>query len=260
MEKLLPTDSIIQKLFDPRVKRYKVFVDENHKQSYQMIPLEAKVKYLENYLQEHWQEICGEHLEKNCAVEKLQNDCLTICTSSSLLANELFMMKNLLLQKINRALAGSIIIKELKFHAGNIAKKQVAYVPEAEEKKDLKIVRCPKCGAKMLSDNELCNVCDREQRQELQRKLIELLKVQPWLQYKECQQYLPCSSIAFNDAKEILQNYYFEKVRLDSADEMDCYMAVMLLTGKSAEVLDAKTYENSLVYLRRNQDVSASRV
>lgn len=260
MEKLLPTDSIIQKLFDPRVKRYKVFVDENHKQIYQMIPLEAKIKYLENYLQEHWQEICGEHLGKNCAVEKLHDNCLTICTSSSLFANELFIMKNLLLQKINRALDGCISIKELKFHAGNITKKQATYAPELEEEKALKIVRCPKCGAKMLSDNELCNVCEREERHNLQKKLIELIKVQPWLQYKECQQYLPCSHIAFNDAKEILQNYYFEKVRLDSADEMDCYMAVMLLTGKSAEVLDTTTYENSLVYLRRNQDVSASRV
>lgn len=260
MEKLLSTDSIIQKLFDPRVKRYKVFVDETHKQIYQMIPLEAKIKFLENYLHEHWKEICGEHLAKNCAVEKLQADCLTICTSSSLLANELYMMKNLLLQKINKALAGSINIKELKFHAGNISRKQATYVPGKEEPQELKIVRCPKCGAKMLSDNKLCNVCDRDQRHELQRKLIELIKVQPWLQYKECQQYLPCSSIAFNDAKEILQNYYFEKVRLDNADEMECYMAVMLLTGKSADVLDAKTYENSLVYLRRNQDVSTSRV
>lgn len=259
MEKLLSTDSIIQKLFDPRVKRYKVFVDENHKQSYQMIPLEAKIKYLENYLQEHWAEICGEHLGKNCAIEKLQEDCLIICTSSSLLANELFMMKNLLLQKINRFLAGNIVIKELKFHSGSINKHK-NYAPEKEEAKELKIVHCPKCGAKMLSDNQLCNVCDRENRQELQRKLIELIKVQPWLQYKECQQYLPCSLIAFNDAKEILQNYYYEKVRLNTADELECYMAVMLLTGKSAEVLDTTTYENSLVYLRRNQDVSASRV
>ena len=259
MEKLLPTDSIIQNLFDPRVKRYKVFVDENHRQSYQMIPLEAKVKYLEYYLQEHWKEICGEHLGKNCTVEKLQEDCLIICTSSSLLANELFMMKNLLLQKINRFLAGNMVIKELKFHSGSVTKHK-NYAPEKEEAKELKIVHCPKCGAKMLSDNQLCNVCDREERQELQRKLIELIKVQPWLQYKECQQYLPCSLIAFNDAKEILQNYYYEKVRLNTADELECYMAVMLLTGKSAEVLDAKTYENSLVFLRRNQDVSASRV
>ena len=71
----------------------------------------------------------------------------------------------------------------------------------------------------------------RKERQELQRKLIELIKVQPWLQYKECQQYLPCSLIAFNDAKEILQNYYYEKVRLNTADELECYMAVMLLNA-----------------------------
>lgn len=225
-----------------------------------MIPLDVKIKYLENYLQEHWQEICGEALGKNCAVEKLQDGCLTICTTSSLLANELFMMKNLLLQKINKALAGCTSIKDLKFHAGNIHKKKSVYIPPKEEVKDVKIVRCPKCGAKMLADNELCNVCERSQRQELQNKLIELIKVQPWLQYEECQQYLRCSHIAFNDAKEILQNYYFEKVRLNYADEMDCYMAVMLLTGKSAELLDAKTYENCLVYLRRNQDVSASRI
>lgn len=260
MEKLTQTNSIIQRLFDPTKKSYKVFVDENRRQVYQSMPLEAKMKYIEYYLNEHWQEICGEHLAKNCSVESLQSNILTIRTSSSLLANELFMMKGLLLQKINKALGGSFSIKELKFHTCNIAVKKKLQSTTEKKEEAPSIICCPQCGAKMLSNNVLCNVCDRKAREKIRSNITELLKVQPWLKYEECQQYVQCDRITFNDAKEILQNYYFEKVRLDYASELDCYMAVMLLTNKSAGELDEKTYANSLEYLRRNQDVSASRI
>lgn len=260
MEKLSSTDKIIHNLFDPRIKRYKIFVDDKHRQAYQSIPLKAKLKYIEYYLNVHWAEICGEHLAKNCAVDKLQEDTLHIRTSSSLLANELYMMKKLLLQKINRALTGGLIIKDLKFHTGNIKLEKFAYAPEEEKPQEVGIIRCPKCDAKMLATNQLCNVCEREERHKLQQSIIDLLKISPWLKYEACQEHIPCARVTFNDAKELLKNFYYEKVRLGYANDTDCLMAVMLLTEKSVTELNDKIYQNSLEFLRRSQDVSASRV
>ena len=59
-------------------------------------------------------------------------------------------------------------------------------------------------------------------------------------------------------SKDNLQNTFFEKVRLNTADEFDCQMAVMFLTGKAPEEINDKIYENSLAYLRRNQSVFTS--
>ena len=108
----------------------------------------------------------------------------------------------------------------------------------------------------MQSDNALCDVCTREEKEILKFKIAELLKVQPWLKYEDCGKYFSCDRILFNAVKDSLQNAYFERVRLDTADEFDCHMAVMFLTGKSPEEIDDKIFENSLAYLRRNQNVS----
>ena len=260
MRNLLQTETIIQQLFDPQKKKYKVYVDEGRKQVYQSIPLEAKYKYLQYFLEEHWSEICGEHLAKNCAIENIQENIITIKTSSTLLANELFMMKKLLLSKINKKLAGSFTAKDLKFHTGNIVRKKELYHPLEQEEQPRKIVICPQCGAKMLAGGVVCSVCDRQNREKLSSSIMELLKIQPWLTYEECQKYYSCERYLFNDVKEILQNYYFEKVRKGYETDLEAYIAVMLLTGKSAEELNDNICRNALEFLRRNQDVPASRL
>lgn len=260
MQKLEQTNSILKNIFDPRKKTFNVFVQPGEKQVKKEFPLEVKVRYIEYYLEKHWQEIVGENLVKNCAVSKLQGNTLLIKTKSSLFANELFMMKKLLLQKINKALDGRMRVVDLKFHTGKI---DLNYSNE-EVIKDvepvLSIIKCPVCGAKMLSDNKLCNVCERNERKKLHESIVELLKIQPWLNFKDCQQYIKCDRIAFLDAKEALENFYFEKVRLGYAEEIDNCMAVMLLTGKNALEIDEKTFNNSLEFLRRKQDVLTSRI
>ena len=259
MKKLEQTNKIMQRLFDPRIKSFEVYVDKEKKQLHRSIPREIKVHYQVYYLQEHWEEICGQNLAKHCYADSLEGSTLTIKTTSSLFANELYMMKKMLLEKINNALAGAFIVKDLKFYtAGNLNKKEVK-VKQAEAIEEVKLARCPLCGAKMTADKEICSVCEREKRQKLHKDLAELLKIQPWLSYDECQKYLPCERIAYQDVKEILENYYFEKVRLDYAEDVDKYMAVMFLTGKNITELDENIVSNSLEFLRRKQDVSSFR-
>ena len=79
----------------------------------------AQEKFAEYLLTQNWQEICGAHLAKNCCVHKIKGDALTIRTASSMLANELFMMKELFLKKINACLDGKLVIKKLNFQAGS---------------------------------------------------------------------------------------------------------------------------------------------
>ena len=221
----------------------------------------AKEKYAEYLLQKNWQEICGEHLAKYCCVQKIEGNNLIVGVANSLLANELFMMKGLFLKKINAQLAGNVIIKKINFQVSSKIKNQLQDFKDVEAEKEELITYnrpCAKCGVIVQSNNDLCDVCTREEKNILKYKISELLKVQPWLKFEECQTYYKCDRLLFNAVKDNLQNIYFEKVRLNSADEFDCQMAVMFLTGKAPEEINDKIYENSLAYLRRNQSVFTS--
>ena len=221
----------------------------------------AKEKYAEYLLQKNWQEICGEHLAKYCCVQKIEGNSLVVSVANSLLANELFMMKALFLKKINSKLAGYANIKKVNFQVSSKIKNQLQDFKDVEAEKEELITYnkpCAKCGVIVQSNNDLCDVCSREEKNILKYKISELLKVQPWLKFEECQTYYKCDRLLFNAVKDNLQNIYFEKVRLNSADEFDCQMAVMFLTGKGPEEIDEKIYENSLAYLRRNRSVLTS--
>lgn len=221
----------------------------------------AKEKYAEYLLQKNWQEICGEHLAKYCCVQKIEGNSLVVSVANSLLANELFMMKALFLKKINSKLAGYANIKKVNFQVSSKIKNQLQDFKDVEAEKEELITYnkpCAKCGVIVQSNNDLCDVCTREEKNILKYKISELLKVQPWLKFEECQTYYKCDRLLFNAVKDNLQNIYFEKVRLNSADEFDCQMAVMFLTGKGPEEIDEKIYENSLAYLRRNKSVLTS--
>ena len=218
----------------------------------------VKQKYAEYVLNRNWVEICGERLAKYCCVHKVEGNEVVIHTENSILANELFMMKDLLLQKINSYLPEKIVIKKISFQASSKIKQYQEPEANDEAASEAKTYTkpCAKCGVIVQSDNALCDVCTREEKEILKFKIAELLKVQPWLKYEDCGKYFSCDRILFNAVKDSLQNAYFERVRLDTADEFDCHMAVMFLTGKSPEEIDDKIFENSLAYLRRNQNVS----
>ena len=97
-DKLASTDAIIKHLFDPRYQN-------------KYVPLQGKYLYLQHYLELNWSNICGVNLAKRCCVEKIMGNELHIRTANSMLANELYMMQSLFLQKINAYLLGCLIIK-----------------------------------------------------------------------------------------------------------------------------------------------------
>ena len=231
------------------------------------VQLARKVKeaYLLHFLQEHWLEICGAHLAKQCSIARLQGRVLTIRTANSLLANELFMMKKLFLQKINAFLLGQVVVTDLLFTATG----QIESYPQQEqedfatphvEEQAWSERPCPRCGVRMRAGDSYCTVCQRQLQEELELQLGELLRLEPWLTYENCLNYYKCDKITFTAVQERLKNFYYERVRLGFADEQECRMAVLFLLGRHPTEIDEKAYNNALEYLRRNQYVSTSRL
>ncbi|WP_455266570.1 DciA family protein [Phascolarctobacterium sp.] len=242
-DKLEAADEVVKRLFDPRY---------SYKKAY--IPLELKYAYLQHYLETKWTEIVGKNLARSCSIEKIVGNELYIRTASSLLANELYMMQSLFLQKINAFLLGRIIIKKVYFHTGGFIRRQQAK-KQAEEQAQLpkpEYTRCPRCGARMEKGPAMCSICEREERDRLRGNITELLRIQPWLSYGECQAFYKCDRILFNAVRDGLKGYYFEKVRQGFATKKDELMAVLFLSEKQPEEITTKIYENTLAYLRKD--------
>lgn len=241
-DKLEAAEAVINRLFDPRYTYQKVY-----------IPLELKYAYLQHFLESRWQEIVGANLARSCSIEKIVGNELHIRTASSLLANELYMMQALFLQKINSFLLGRAIIKKVYFHTGGFIRRQQAR-QKAEQKAALLqpgYVKCPRCGARMEKGLAMCSVCEREQKDKLRADIAELLRIQPWLGYEECQAFYKCGKLLFNSVKESLSSYYYEKVRLGYATKHDELLAVLFLTGRAPEEITTSMQNNALAYLRR---------
>lgn len=242
-DKLEAVDEVVKRLFDPRY---------SYKKAY--IPLELKYAYLQHYLETKWTEIVGKNLARSCSIEKIVGNELYIRTASSLLANELYMMQSLFLQKINAFLLGRLIIKKVYFHTGGFIRRQQAK-KQAEEQAQLpkpEYTKCPRCGARMEKGPAMCSICEREERDRLRGNITELLRIQPWLSYEECQAFYKCDRILFNAVRDGLKGYYFEKVRQGFATKKDELMAVLFLSEKQPEEITTKIYENTLAYLRKD--------
>ena len=242
-DKLEAADEVVKRLFDPRY---------SYKKAY--IPLELKYAYLQHYLEDKWTEIVGANLARSCSIEKIVGNELYIRTASSLLANELYMMQALFLQKINAFLLGRLIIKKVYFHTGGFIRRQQAK-KQAEEQAQLpkpEYTKCPRCGARMEKGPAMCSICEREERDRLRGSITELLRIQPWLSYEECQAFYKCDRILFNAVRDGLKGYYFEKVRQGFATKKDELMAVLFLSEKQPEEITTNIYENTLAYLRKD--------
>ena len=114
-ENLEAAEEVIRRLFDPR---------RTYKKAY--ISPEIKLAYLQHYLESRWSEIVGENLARSCAIEKISGSELYVRTANSMLANELYMMQQLFLQKINSFLLGRVLIKKGLFSYRQLFQKAAA--------------------------------------------------------------------------------------------------------------------------------------
>ena len=77
------------------------------------IPLVAKLFFLNRQLKEEWPEICGENLAKKCEPYRIKDNILTVRAENSMLANQLFMTREQIRQKVNAKLGERYFIKEM---------------------------------------------------------------------------------------------------------------------------------------------------
>lgn len=263
MERTEKVEQILERYFDPRQS----FKDRDNRP---LCAASVKYRYLKGYLNSRWEEAVGAPLARSCRAEAIEHDVLYVRTDSSMLASQLFMMKDDFLRRVNGILAGRLVLKDARFQSGRRrtgAEPAFAQAPapaeaggrEKEPRPPFAVSRCPACGAKMLASGKLCSVCAREKRRREAEKIRELLLLQPWLSCEKALTYCPqCDKMLFMDEKSKLQSFYFERVRLGHATEAEEQTAVMLLTGRSPEEITLSQAEGALQHLRRNAYVPAS--
>ncbi len=239
-EHLKAVSEAIHNLFDPK------YFELNKKRRV-IIDLAVKKQYLEHYLSHHWIEICGKTLADRCCLDHIENNILYVNTQTASMANELFMMKDVFLQKVNALLDKSMMVQDVRFRTGkfkkNISTQELQKTPDEP---DIVFTTCPRCGAKMQQGLKVCNSCDHELKVEQRDKIIELLRVQPWLKYEECNTYLPCNPYLFSSVKESLKNYYFEQVISGYATELEKQKAVLLLKELPPEEITDDIYNKAM--------------
>lgn len=211
-----------------------------------------KRQFLLHKIRVVWPEIAGK-LSEHCQPLRIDGKRLVIVADNAPLTNQLFMVKTNLLQKVNAKLAGEYVFLDMSFVSGSLLKNE-SVAEEEQEEATYTLVVCPKCGGKMESWRKLCFDCDREEQQQREQKLRQQLKATPWLKFEEIK-IEGLDKLTFYRIRDVLADYYFEKVRLKTATEQDQLQAVLLYTKKLPEKISNDEYKMTLAILAKEDEL-----
>lgn len=211
-----------------------------------------KRQFLLHKIRVVWPEIAGK-LSEHCQPLRIDGKRLVIVADNAPLTNQLFMVKTNLLQKVNAKLAGEYVFLDMSFVSGSLLKNE-SVAEEEQEEETYTLVACPKCGGKMESWRKLCFDCDREEQQQREQKLRQQLKATPWLKFEEIK-IDGLDKLTFHRIRDVLADYYFEKVRLKTATEQDQLQAVLLYTKKLPEEISNDEYKMTLAILAKEDEL-----
>lgn len=211
-----------------------------------------KRQFLLHKIRVVWPEIAGK-LSEHCQPLRIDGKRLVIVADNAPLTNQLFMVKTNLLQKVNAELAGEYVFLDMSFVSGSLLKNE-SVAEEEQEEETYTLVACPKCGGKMESWRKLCFDCDREEQQQREQKLRQQLKATPWLKFEEIK-IDGLDKLTFHRIRDVLADYYFEKVRLKTATEQDQLQAVLLYTKKLPEEISNDEYKMTLAILAKEDEL-----
>ena len=116
-----------------------------------------------------------------------------------------------------------------------------------------KIKKCPFCGDYLKNKEKVCYICERKRIQELEFKIWNQIKKEPWIKWYDIQKIIPCSEIEFNMIKSDIKMYYFEKIRLKTADEQEKRTGIQLQAEKPLALIKEKEFDNILKFLQRGK-------
>lgn len=230
--------------FDSFQNSLKIFLGDNNTL--------IKRQFLLHKIRVVWPEIAGK-LSEHCQPLRIDGKRLVIVADNAPLTNQLFMVKTNLLQKVNAKLAGEYVFLDMSFVSGSLLKNE-SVAEEEQEEETYTLVVCPKCGGKMESWRKLCFDCDREEQQQREQKLRQQLKATPWLKFEEIK-IDGLDKLTFHRIRDVLADYYFEKVRLKTATEQDQLQAVLLYTKKLPEEISNDEYKMTLAILAKEDEL-----
>ena len=109
---------------------------------------------------------------------------------------------------------------------------------------------CEKCGVFCLEGEKLCAACERQQRQEREDKVRDILRNLPWVRYADLNRMVPCSpQLANNQRIKLLQSWLRQ---LPAGDETSLLAksVVMLYRSLPPEQLNDEIVAKTLYKLR----------
>lgn len=115
------------------------------------------------------------------------------------------------------------------------------------------IKKCPVCGSFLKNNETVCYVCEIKMKQELEYKLWNHILKEPWIQWYDLQKAVKCSETDFTMIKNDIKNYYFEKIRMKTADSQEVKLGIQLKAEKPLALISEKEYENILKFLQKGK-------
>lgn len=116
-----------------------------------------------------------------------------------------------------------------------------------------KIKKCPLCGNYLKNKDKVCYICERKRIQKLEHKIWNQIQKEPWIKWHDFKKIMPCSEIEFNVIRNDIKMYYFEKIRLKTADEQEKRTGIQLQAEKPLALIKEKDYDNILKFLQRGK-------
>jgi hypothetical protein len=115
------------------------------------------------------------------------------------------------------------------------------------------IKKCPVCGSFLKNNETICYACEIKMKQELEYKLWSHILKEPWIQWYDLQKAVKCSETDFTMIKNDIKNYYFEKIRMKTADSQEVKLGIQLKAEKPLALISEKEYENILKFLQKGK-------
>ena len=116
-----------------------------------------------------------------------------------------------------------------------------------------KIKKCPLCGVYLKNKEKVCYNCEIKKREELEDVIRKKIRKEPWIKWYDLQKIIKCSESEFNMLKKDIEMYYFEKIRLKTADAEEEKLGVQLKAGKPLALIKEKELDNILKFLQKGK-------
>lgn len=116
-----------------------------------------------------------------------------------------------------------------------------------------KIKKCPVCGDYLKNDEIICHICERKKIREMENKIWNQIHKEPWIKWHDLNKIIKCEEREFNIIKNDISLYYFEKIRLKTADEKEIKLGIQLKAEKPLALIKEQEYENILNFLQKGK-------